>query len=690
MPGLSSMGKSSTTGPTCTRFIRSWNVVRSVARNAASSPENHMSIQFGLWHRFGQDVDERELLDLGQSSAGHALDGSFVACRRSVGMGLQSFITHERSKLELRPKVFADGCMVTLDGRIDNHAELRDELNIGDADVADSFLVAALFRRWGPDCFSKLIGDWAIALWSLADQSLYLARDHAGTRTLYFEISGDRVRWSTLLDTFLRKGKTVELDEAYAARYLSCLPLRDLSPYPGIRAVPPAHYLVVSLNGVTRYRHWEPTTKERIQYKSDLEYEEHFVALLRQSVRRRTGAGAPILAELSGGMDSSSIVCISDRILTESGAAASEFLDTLSYFDDSEPNWDERPYLSAVEAQRGKSGIHLNVAAENRSFEPLDPNTERCPPLPGTDRHAAERQRQLAEAMATGNYRVILSGVGGDEVLGGVPTPLPELSDYFVSCQLHSLITRALAFCMFDRTPLLHMLARTVATSAAAYTTLLADRVQVPPWIPRHLQRIAEDAGSEAAVRVPRLGFPPSRIENGVSWWQLLETLPHLYPSTTSRYEYRYPYLDRDLVEFLYRIPREQLVRPGRRRSLMRRALRGIVPAAILERPRKGSLIRGPLVSLQRSQRAIQSIFEGSIAGAMGLIDERRFKAELVEVSKATSPRWWPAVIKAVQLEFWLRMQGGVSLGAPNRRSISESLRLDRGAENIRAGSAVR
>jgi hypothetical protein len=74
----------------------------------------------------------------------------------------------------------------------------------------------------------------------------------------------------------------------------------------------------------------------------------------------------------------------------------------------------------------------------------------------------------------------------------------------------------------------------------------------------------------------------------------------------------------------------------------------------------------------------------------MGLIDERRFKAALVEVSKATSPRWWPAVIKAVQLEFWLRMQAGVSLGARNRHSTSENLRLDRGAEQIRAGSVVR
>src|SRR5258708_5981049 len=97
-----------------------------------------MSIQFGVWQPSSPTIDERQMLALGQLSARHAPDGTFVACRRNVGMGLQPFITHERSKLELRPTVFADGCMVTLDGRIDNHAELCEQVAIRDAKMADS------------------------------------------------------------------------------------------------------------------------------------------------------------------------------------------------------------------------------------------------------------------------------------------------------------------------------------------------------------------------------------------------------------------------------------------------------------------------------------------------------------------------------------------------------------------------
>jgi hypothetical protein len=121
----------------------------------------------------------------------------------------------------------------------------------------------------------------------------------------------------------------------------------------------------------------------------------------------------------------------------------------------------------------------------------------------------------------------------------------------------------------------------------------------------------------------------------------------------------------------------------------MRRALKEIVPAEILERPRKGSLIRAPLIAIQRSETDIQSIFGGSVAGAMGLIDEKQLRTAITQVAKGTSPRWWPAIIKAIQMEFWLRMQASVLKETRNRHSNLKKLRPDRGAEKIRAGGGA-
>jgi asparagine synthase (glutamine-hydrolysing) len=402
-------------------------------------------------------------------------------------------------------------------------------------------------------------------------------------------------------------------------------------------------------------------------YATDAEYEEHFLSLFRRSVARRIGPGAPILAQLSGGMDSSSIVCMSDRIREEHGAAPDNLLDTISYFDESEPNWDEQPYFSVVEARRRKIGIHLSISAPHRTFAPPGLQVGMTARLPGIDRYAIERERQFEAAVADRQYRVILSGIGGDELLGGVPTPLPELADYLISCRPHKLISKALEFCLIDRTPLLYMLGETASYSVRTCIPSRVNSAHIPPWVSCRHKHISDLLRGDLSSQVPWFDFAPSRIENGHTWWQMLETLPHLYPSALSHYEYRYPYLDRDLVDFLHRIPREQLVRPGRRRSLMRRALADIVPAEVLERPRKASLIRGPIVSLQRCQVTIRTLFEASIVGALGLVDEKCFKEALDIISKGTTPKWWPAVIKAINLEFWLQGQREILNGIPAR-----------------------
>jgi asparagine synthase (glutamine-hydrolysing) len=626
-----------------------------------------MSILFGVCQPEGNSVEERHLAELGQATARSAPDGTYVAARGRIGMGYQPYHTHLRSNLEAQPTVDELGNMLTLDGRIDNYAELCELLDIEGLNFADSQIVSAAFRRWGPECFSKLIGDWALALWSHRERMLYLARDHVGTRTVYFEDNGNRILWSTSLETFLATGDRRELDQAYAACYLSCRPIGDLTPYKGIRAVTPAHYVIFHEGRRVRRPHWQWLVKDRIIYKSDAEYEEHFLSLFRQSVERRTGPGAPILAQLSGGMDSTSIVCMSDRVRTERGGTPEDLLDTISYYDASEPNWDERPYFSAVEAKRRKQGIHLSVSAQERTFEPPSLEHDFAPSIPGIDGYALERERQFEGAVAGREYRVILSGIGGDEILGGVPDPLPELADHLVSLRLSKLISKSMVFGLPDRRPLVHMLGRTAAYSLNSYLRLDRAGEQVPPWVSPRLKQIADGHNSYPPSDNGRYGLSPSSINNGKTWWLMLETLPHLYPSVLSRREYRYPYLDRDLVDFLFRIPREQLVRPGRRRSLMRRALVGMVPIEVLERRRKASLIRGPLLSLRRGQSAIAALFLESSAEAMGFVDAECLRQTLAAINKGTTPKWWPAIISAANFEFWLAGKRNVLGGIPSR-----------------------
>jgi asparagine synthase (glutamine-hydrolysing) len=615
-----------------------------------------MSIIFGVLMEKGDLVAERQLLQLAVPTERYAPDGRSVVSNGRIGMGFQPYHTHERSRLESRPITDVYGNMLSLDGRLDNHAELRQLLDYQDDNTPDSVIMLSAFVSWGEECFSRFVGDWAVVLWSERDEKLYLARDHAGTRTLYFSVTQNTLQWSTYLETFFAGGEHYSLDETYAARYLAAQPIHDLTPFSSIKAVPPAHYLVVLNGKVTRRPHWSWMIQERLCYKSDGEYDDQFIALFQQSVERRTGAGAPILAQLSGGMDSTSIVCMSDYLKRSRGGSA-ELLDTISFYDSSEPNWNELPYFALVEERRGKVGIHVETHLVGRSFESMDPSLE-ASLLPGADRTSIDRETRLTDILGPKGYRTILSGIGGDEILGGVPTPLPELADLLRLGKLIRLLKQSTAWSLANRRSIMSTLNDLMHFYADLHTRSNADRRLVPPWI--KASDLDGDKNQVELVGAHEAGLSllPSAKCNGLAWWSILETQPHIYPAKLTRREYRYPYLDRELVEFLFRVPRERLVRPGRRRALMRRALAQIVPSEILERRRKSFLSRSPLFWLHDGQQTFRDLIRRSSAASRGLLDPLKLLAALDLAVAASDLQWSTHLIRFVWFELWLEAAG--------------------------------
>jgi asparagine synthase (glutamine-hydrolysing) len=612
-----------------------------------------MSVILGIRPNKAESVSERELHNLATVTDCYAPDGLSIRASEGIGMGFQSFYRHACSKIESQPAIDRHGNMLTFDGRLDNYRELCEILAFGEGDTTDLSIVLAAFERWGEDCFTQLIGDWALALWDHRDQCLYLARDHAGTRTLFYELAADRILWSTYLETFPSTRSFQMIDEEYAAAFLSMLPIRSLTPYPGIRAVLPGHYVIARNRTLTIKAHWQWFRKDKIRFHSDEEYEDRFRCLFRQSVARRIGSRIPVLAELSGGMDSSSIVCMADEIRRAEGATDG-LLDTVSYYNDSEANWNEKPYFKAVEERRGKRGVHIDVSLFERTFEIPDEKYV----LPGPDGSSLKREEHFAQWTDSGRYRVILSGAGGDEVLGGVPIPFPELADYLVSGRGWKLLGRATEWSLANRSTLVNTLAAAMRFTVQAYFPRNYEVGDAPPWIADPLRRIAKEHSQNDRVQGAGMHLFPTAICNGNTWWSIMESLPHLSPALTMRYEYRYPYLDRDLVEFLFAIPREQLVRPGRRRSLMRRALQGIVPSLILERRRKAFPMRIVLCSIEKHRQLFSMLASESLLAQIGFIDSREFLSQINSV-QVSNPRWWSAITRSMLLEIWLQARAG-------------------------------
>jgi asparagine synthase (glutamine-hydrolysing) len=598
---------------------------------------------------------------LAKSTLPYAEDGTYVSAKGCAGMGFQPYYTHERSGRGSQPLTDTNENMLCFDGRLDNHAELRKALELLDGEAPDSEIVLAAFLRWEEGCFARFVGEWALALWSRADDTLYLARDHAGTRTLYFEVTNDRILWGTYLETFFAIEETRDLDHAYFARYLTCTPIEDLTPYRGIRAVRPAHFVRIRGPEITRKAHWSWLAEEQILFNTDREYEDQFLTLFEQAVERRTGPGAPILAQLSGGMDSSSIVCLSDHLRRQTGASSSDLLDTVSYFDDAEPNWNEKPFFEAVERHRGKEGIHLPYPLLSSRLDAI--STQYL--WPGADHATLENERRLIESTGATQHRILISGIGGDELLGGVPSPFGELADLLVTGRVPRYLARAMDWCLVDRTPLFQITGQTLRFIAEQFQQPRLRNETLPNWITLSLRRTLESS-YPGTTSVP---FPfaarPSLIANARTGLSLLETLPVRPPHLLRRYEMRFPYLDRDLVNFLLRVPRERLLRPGRRRALMRNALAGLVPREVLERRRKGTRSRSVLRTLQSCELEICQLFRGSSPWLQELIDSSRLESGAIEAIRHSDMTKMPALLRAIHLHLWDKARRSWSVTEP-------------------------
>jgi asparagine synthase (glutamine-hydrolysing) len=628
-----------------------------------------MSIIFGVRKPIGAVASEPELHELALATARYAPDGMDIARCGNVGMGFQAYYTHPRSRLVSGSIGDSQGTLVGFDGRLDNYHDLCNLLGLAAETASDAQITLTAFQRWGNESFSRLIGDWAIALWCARDQALYLARDHAGSRGLYFEDKNGTVAWSTYLDTFFARKRTFELDLDYATLYIANRPTRDLTPYKGVRGVPPAHYIVFQDNKVSAYAHWHWMRRTTVRYKTDGDYEEHLLDVLGPAVARRSETGgAPTIAHLSGGMDSTAIVCMSDS-LRHNRDHARGLLDTLSFYDDSEPSLNDRPYFTLVESKRQKPGTHIRLSYRDRTFEPHD-RSKGVYLLPGADSSTIDRERVIARTLDAGGYRTILTGMGGDEMLGGVPTGLPELATYLMTGNLTTLVKQGISWCIASRTTLPHLLFETVSYAFDLCFPSHADKRSVVPWMPaanrvRYANLVKHDVTTSN-----RIGLQPNSIENGVAWWSILGSLPHLDHRILSRNEYCYPLLDRDLVEYLFSLPREQLVRPGQRRSLMRRSLRGIVPVEILERRRKAFQLSAPLATIRSVHSRLTQLLSDPIIADYGIVDIEAVSAALELVQKGQEIRWWQGLVRVINFELWLRSMTASQLELDTHRDM--------------------
>lgn len=610
-----------------------------------------MSVQFGRWNYDGKPLEQDYLEKVQPLLLPYGPDDRGSYSGGAISMLYCAFHTAKESRRETQPHVMPSGESITWDGRLDNRTDLIKQLgDVVTSGSTDVSIVAAAYERWGTGCFAKLIGDWALAIWAPSTRTLTLAKDPIGVRHLYYSFDDNQVTWSTILDPLvLFADKTFALCEEYIAGWFSYFPAAHVTPYAGIHSVPPSSSVVLRPGKHTVTKYWDFDPGNQIRYRTDGEYEEHFRVAFGEAVRRRLRSDSPILAELSGGMDSSSIVCMADTIIAK-GCAETPRLDTLSYYNDSEPNWNERPYFTKVEEQRGRTGTHIDAGSKQGTSH--KPDNNRFAVMPGSGGRSSE---VLIACMTSQRNRIVLSGIGGDETTGGVPTPISEFQDLMANGEFRKLAHQLKVWALNKRKPWFHLLFEAVRGFFPPALVGVPKQKRPAPWLSAGFVKRNRDALQGYERRLKFFGPLPTFQANISTLDELRRQLGCSALSSEPLHEKYYPFLDRCFLEFMYSIPREQLVRPGQRRSLMRRALVGIVPDELLNRKRKAYVARMPFAEISADSARFTEMTEHMVSSLLGIVNPEIF-AEALQTVRQGQEVPIIAVMRTAGIESWLRM----------------------------------
>ncbi|HEX7277608.1 MAG TPA: asparagine synthase-related protein [Acidimicrobiales bacterium] len=485
------------------------------------------------------------------------------------------------------------GIAIVGDIRLDDRAELL--AGVGDQtrrEVGDPELVLAAYRRWGDRFVEHLTGDFAFALWDSRKRLVTCARDPFGTRPFYYHLSPSTFAFASDPEAVLRlPGVPRRLNPAALVDYLdNRYDDEEAGVWRDVSRLPAGTTLTVGADLVRRRRFWHPGAVPEVRLGSDAEYEEAFRVALTDAVRARlpaTRAGV----SLSGGLDSSSLACVAGP-LYRAGRLA-----TFSARFALDPGSDEWAYATTAAAQAG-ADLH---ACRPEDTSPLADwsGSAWSGPAPGCSPQGAV-VRAVTGAATERGVSVLLTGYGGDSVVSHGAAYLTELA-----ASGHPLRFLAEARALGRRHgrpvgPLVRRFGlRPFVPSAVVRTRrrLLRRDVAVGgvaallrPEVVRGL-RPEGLAGERRPPRTARLAHE-AEVAGGFLPYAL-ETFFHT--DAVVGVERRHPFLDRRLAELCLGLPGDQKLRDGWTRSIMRRALVGIVPDAIRERPGKADLT-GPFL----------------------------------------------------------------------------------------------
>jgi len=531
---------------------------------------------------------------------------------------------------------------IVFNGEIYNYRALRAELESRGREFrsnTDTEAILAAYAEWGPECLSRLRGMFAFVLVDRAKRRLFAARDRFGIKPLYYWISpsgllalGSEIKQFTTLPGWSARANG---QRSYDFLAWGVLDHTDETLFAGVRQFAPGECLTLRLDGSERFepgarlptRRWYAMTPQAFRGSFDDAAQglrERFLAAVEEHLQ----ADVPVGSCLSGGLDSSAVVCAVRDLLSGAGPRIQRAFSARA----EDPGVDEGRYIDIVLRATGIEG-HSTVPQLAGLFDVLDAMTwHQDEPFGSTSIYAQWRVFELA---ARKGVKVMLDGQGADEQLAGYHSYFgPRYADLLRSGQPLELLRemravrarhgygmgwslRMLANALLPE-PLRQPARRLSGNSSASPGWLDPDRLGAAAVDP-----LAPVPGSVNALSLAQLSQSNLQM---LLHWEDRDSMAHSV-------EARVPFLDHRLVEFVLGLPDAFKLHRGETKRVFREAMKGVLPEPIRSRTDKlgfatpeeiWMLRREPEMFRQRLERAVEQARGVLRPSALSLFDSMR------------------------------------------------------------------
>lgn len=528
------------------------------------------------------------------------------------------FLGHRRlSILDLssgghQPMQNEDGSLwLVYNGEIYNYLEIRRELQtLGHCfrSHTDTEVILHSYEEWGTDCLRHFNGMWAFALVDLKKRRIFCSRDRAGVKPFYYSYDKKQFSFASEIKSLLQRDDfRVEPNEQMIADYLfwGLLDHTRETFFKSIYQLRPGEYLLLEGESLIVQSYWDIEGKE-IRFPRDSDYTERFYELLQDSIRLRLRTDVPIGTCLSGGLDSSSIVCLANRLMFDGQSIDPHLVGERqktfsSCFDDLA--YDERRFIEVAIQHTGADKHYVFPQGEGLLKDLSKLIWHQDEPFGSTSIFAQWSVMQLSKEHGV---TVLLDGQGGDELLAGY---LPSF--YFLLLQslkqgkVGNLVKQIQGLWKN------HLLT----------TDRLITRMEAILFPKR--QRERRWAGVDFQKKYFRNFSAPIKFEDDLNNYLYaiyrylkLPALLHYEDRNSMAFslEARLPYLDYRLVEYAFGLPPEQKIDQGITKVVLRKAMKGTLPEAIRSRKDKmgfgtpegiwfRTILRNPISEIITSKR---------------------------------------------------------------------------------------